>query len=68
MSVEETRGRVDCGLQGVEVDATPERFRGLPVKIAQASRLVGAKELAVELVAEIIGDGAGDACEDDRYR
>jgi uncharacterized protein (DUF305 family) len=31
MSVEQTRGRVDCGLEGVEVDATPERFRGLRI-------------------------------------
>src|SRR6185503_19092413 len=31
MSVEQTRGRVDCGLEGVEVDASPERFRGLRI-------------------------------------
>ncbi len=31
MSVEQTRGRVDCGLEGVQVDATPERFRGLRI-------------------------------------
>ena len=31
MSVEETRGRVDCGLTGVEVDANPERFRGIRI-------------------------------------
>ena len=31
MSVEQTRGRVDCGLQGVEQDASPERFRGLRI-------------------------------------
>ena len=31
MSVEETRGRVDCGLNGVNVDASPERFRGLRI-------------------------------------
>jgi len=31
MSVEQTRGRVDCGLQGAQVDATPERFRGLRI-------------------------------------
>ena len=29
MSVEETRGRVDCGLQSVTEDVSPERFRGL---------------------------------------
>ena len=31
MSVEQTRGRVDCGLEGVQVDATPERFRGIRI-------------------------------------
>jgi len=31
MSVEQTRGRVDCGLQGVEQDVSPERFRGLRI-------------------------------------
>ena len=31
MSVEQTRGRVDCGLQGVEGDVSAERFRGLRI-------------------------------------
>ncbi|NQX93798.1 MAG: DUF305 domain-containing protein, partial [Erythrobacter sp.] len=31
MSVEQTRGRVDCGLQGVAEDVSDERFRGLRV-------------------------------------
>ncbi|MDP8912655.1 MAG: DUF305 domain-containing protein [Pseudomonadota bacterium] len=31
MSVEQTRGRVDCGLQGVSEDVSPERFRGLRI-------------------------------------
>jgi hypothetical protein len=31
MSVEQARGRVDCGLEGVEVDASPDRFRGLRI-------------------------------------
>jgi uncharacterized protein (DUF305 family) len=31
MSVEQTRGRVDCGLQGVQEDASPERFRGIRI-------------------------------------
>ncbi len=31
MSVEQTRGRVDCGLQGVPEDVSPERFRGLRI-------------------------------------
>ena len=31
MSVEQTRGRVDCGLQGVAGDVSEERFRGLRI-------------------------------------
>jgi hypothetical protein len=31
MSVEQTRGRMDCGLQGVTTDVSPERFRGLRI-------------------------------------
>src|SRR3546814_21039041 len=31
MSVEQTRGRVDCGHGGVTKDASPERFRGLRI-------------------------------------
>ncbi len=31
MSVEQTRGRVDCGLQGVAEDISAERFRGLRI-------------------------------------
>ncbi|MDX1643141.1 MAG: DUF305 domain-containing protein, partial [Thermoanaerobaculia bacterium] len=31
MSVEQTRGRVDCGLEGVSRDVSPERFRGLRI-------------------------------------
>ena len=31
MSVEQTRGRVDCGLQGVAQDVSAERFRGLRI-------------------------------------
>ena len=31
MSVEQTRGRVDCGLQGVSEDVSAERFRGLRI-------------------------------------
>ncbi len=31
MSVEQTRGRTDCGLQGVSEDVSPERFRGLRI-------------------------------------
>ena len=31
MSVEQGRGRTDCGLQGVAEDISPERFRGLRI-------------------------------------
>lgn len=31
MSVEQTRGRVDCGLQGITEDVSSERFRGLRI-------------------------------------
>jgi hypothetical protein len=31
MSVEQTRGRVDCGREGVSEDVSPERFRGLRI-------------------------------------
>lgn len=31
MSVEQTRGRVDCGLEGISQDVSDERFRGLRI-------------------------------------
>jgi hypothetical protein len=31
MSVEQTRGRLDCGVQGVEAPASAERFRGIRI-------------------------------------
>ena len=31
MSVEQTRGRLDCGLEGVSEDVSPERFRGIRI-------------------------------------
>jgi len=31
MSVEQTRGRIDCGLEGVDQDVSPERFRGIRI-------------------------------------
>nr|WP_241664542.1 DUF305 domain-containing protein [Ningiella ruwaisensis] len=31
MSVEQTRGRIDCGLEGISEDVSEERFRGLRI-------------------------------------
>jgi hypothetical protein len=44
MSVEETRGRVDCGTQGVQEPASPERFRG--VRIFDISNLEHPRQVA----------------------
>ncbi|MEP0189105.1 MAG: DUF305 domain-containing protein [Erythrobacter sp.] len=43
MSVEQTRGRVDCGLQGVAEDISPERFRG--VRIFDISDLTAPRQV-----------------------
>ncbi|MEM6476396.1 MAG: DUF305 domain-containing protein [Pseudomonadota bacterium] len=43
MSVEQTRGRVDCGLQGVEGDVSEERFRG--VRIFDISDLTAVRQV-----------------------
>jgi len=44
MSVEETRGRVDCGTQGVSAVASPDRFRG--VRIFDISNMSQPKQIA----------------------
>ena len=44
MSVEETRGRLDCGLQGVMEDMSKERFRGL--RVFDISDLARPKQVA----------------------
>jgi uncharacterized protein (DUF305 family) len=44
MSVEETRGRLDCGLQGVIEDVSKERFRGL--RVFDISDLARPKQVA----------------------
>jgi hypothetical protein len=44
MSVEQTRGRVDCGKQGVAAPVSPERFRG--VRIFDISNLEKPRQIA----------------------
>src|SRR5262249_15288782 len=44
MSVEQTRGRIDCGTQGVAPASSPERFRG--VRIFDISNLTNPKQIA----------------------
>ena len=44
MSVEQTRGRIDCGTQGVPETASPERFRG--VRIFDISDITRPKQIA----------------------
>ena len=44
MSVEETRGRVDCGTQGVKDSVSPDRFRG--VRIFDISDITHPKQVA----------------------
>ncbi len=44
MSVEQTRGRLDCGIQGVEAPVSAERFRG--VRIFDVSDMSNPKQIA----------------------
>ena len=64
MSVEQTRGRLDCGLEGVTEDASPERFRGL--RILDISDLrrpvqVGAVQTCRGSHTHSVVSGAGDS-------
>jgi uncharacterized protein (DUF305 family) len=43
MSAQETRGRLDCGLEGVSEDASPDRFRG--IRIFDISDLTSPKQV-----------------------
>ena len=43
MSVEQTRSRIDCGLQGVSKEASPDRFRG--IRIFDISNLYEPKQV-----------------------
>ncbi len=66
MSVEQTRARIDCGLQGVSGDVSPERFRGLrifdignpvrPVQVGQVQTCRGSHTHSV-----VSDPGADDA-------
>ena len=63
MSVEQTRGRLDCGLQGVTDDASPERFRGLRIlDISDLSRpvQVGAVQTCRGSHTHSVVSGPGD--------
>jgi hypothetical protein len=44
MSVEQTRGRIDCGIQGVQAPVSTERFRG--IRIFDISDVKNPKQLA----------------------
>jgi hypothetical protein len=44
MSVEQTRGRIDCGIGGVALPSSPERFRG--VRIFDVSDLKNPRQVA----------------------
>ena len=64
MSVEQTRGRLDCGLQGVTKDASPERFRGLRIlDISDLTRpvQVGAVQTCRGSHTHSVVSGAGDS-------
>ncbi|MDJ0938141.1 MAG: DUF305 domain-containing protein [Woeseiaceae bacterium] len=45
MSVQETRSRLDCGLEGVPEDVSPERFRG--IRIFDISDLTNPKQVGM---------------------
>lgn len=45
MSVEQTRGRIDCGLEGINDDISDERFRGL--RIFDISDLTAPKQVGL---------------------
>lgn len=65
MSVEQTRGRVDCGLQGISEDVSEDRFRGLrifdisdlrrPVQVGQVQTCRGSHTHSI--VSEPDADG-----------
>ncbi len=63
MSVEETRGRLDCGLEGVTEDVSTDRFRGLRIfDISERSRprQVGAVQTCRGSHTHSVVSGPGD--------
>ncbi len=63
MSVEETRGRLDCGLQGVNADVSTERFRGLrifDISDLERPRQVGAVQTCRGSHTHSVVSGPGD--------
>ena len=71
MSVEQTRGRLDCGLEGVNEDVSAERFRGLrildisdlrrPVQVGAVQTCRGSHTHSV-----VSGPGLGGPEDDDK--
>ncbi len=63
MSVEQTRGRLDCGLQGVADDVSAERFRGLrifDISDLERPRQVGAVQTCRGSHTHSVVSGPGD--------
>ena len=60
MSVEQNRGRIDCGLQGAGTEPNPERFRGIRIfdisdlkdlnKLVQSKHVVGHIHIQLSVV------------------
>ena len=71
MSVEQTRGRVDCGLEGVSEDVSTERFRGLRIfDISDLTRpvQVGAVQTCRGSHTHSVVSGPGDGRQDHRLQ
>ncbi|GIS19994.1 MAG: hypothetical protein CM15mP120_19100 [Pseudomonadota bacterium] len=63
MSVQETRSRLDCGLQGVAEDVSDERFRGIrifDISDLRAPKQVGAVQTCRGSHTHSVVSGPGD--------
>ena len=63
MSVEQTRGRLDCGLEGIDEDVSAERFRGLrcfEISDLTRPRQVGAVQTCRGSHTHSVVSGPGD--------